>query len=427
MICKARVFRDSAQNSYRSLILPLCQTEGPLLSAVLAIAANDRHNSWALQYKSDAIKQLRSRLDQAESLESCILTCITLCSLEIADGSRSSWITHARGAAAILESYTHTIDTHVTDFATRYLRPRSIFLNTTADQQGKETAVGRLANPLPTSHPLHVDAVAAVAAIDPHIGCSLEVLDIIAQTADLASLKWSCQPKPSSSSSHFADPTITHRAAGLLARLNSLQQPSTYNDNNKDDDYVHSCAESFRLAALIYLRHVAGFDYADPFRSSSSSSSSTSSSSSSSSASSFSPSASASASTTQLRADLRRFFTLYTTRIVRRGMPRVLFPVWPLFVAGCFAEEDAFTAAGVGGDLGGKGCYSERAVVMDVFATLEETWPVSNVPVVRAAVETVWKERDLSVGRRGGDGRVVRGAAAWKRAIEALGWKLALS
>ncbi|KAF9629576.1 hypothetical protein BFW01_g10779 [Lasiodiplodia theobromae] len=364
-----------------------------------------------------------------------------LCSLEIADGSRSSWITHARGAAAILESYTHMIDTHVADFATRYLRPRSIFLNTTtADQQGEESsAVGRLANPLPTTHPLHIDAVATVAAIDPHIGCSLEVLDIIAQTADLASLKWSCtdQPKPS----HVADPTITHRAADLLARLNSLQQPSssTYNDNDADADYVHSCAESFRLAALIYLRHVAGFDYPDPFRSSSSSPSSSSSSS-------LSSSSSASARTTQLRADLRRFFTLYTTRIVRRGMPRVLFPVWPLFVAGCFAEEDAFAsaaaAAAVGGDGGsvgeggGKGeggyYYSERAVVMDVFATLEETWPVSNVPVVRAAVETVWKERDLSVGcrRRGsGDGGVggrVR-AAAWKRAIEALGWKLALS
>ncbi|KAK0625773.1 hypothetical protein DIS24_g10918 [Lasiodiplodia hormozganensis] len=361
-----------------------------------------------------------------------------LCSLEIADGSRSSWITHARGAAAILESYTHMIDTHVADFATRYLRPRSIFLNTTtADQQGEESsAVGRLANPLPTSHPLHIDAVATVAAIDPHIGCSLEVLDIIAQTADLASLKWSCtdQPKPS----HFADPrTITHRAAGLLARLNSLQQPSssTYNDNDDDDDgdYVRSCAESFRLAALIYLRHVAGFDYPDPFRSSSSSSSSPpSSSSSSSSSSSLSSSSSASARATQLRADLRRFFTLYTTRIVRRGMPRVLFPVWPLFVAGCFAEEDAFASAAVGGGGGsvGKGeggYYSERAVVMDVFATLEETWPVSNVPVVRAAVETVWKERDLSVGRRDvGGGRVVR-AAAWKRAIEALGWKLALS
>lgn len=221
--------------------------------------------------------------------------------------------------------------------------------------------MGRLANPLPTSHPLHIDAMATVAAIDPHIGCSLEVLDIIAQTADLASLKWSScthyQPKPSSSS-HFADPTIAYRAAGLLARLNSLQ-PSTCNDKSKDnydddDDYVHSCAESFRLAALIYLRHVAGLDHADPFRSSSSSSSSSS-------ASSLSPTSPPSSSstsartTTQLRADLRRFFTLYTARIVRRGMPRMLFPVWPLFVAGCFAEEDAFTAAvGVDG-CGGSG------------------------------------------------------------------------
>lgn len=75
--------------------------------------------------------------------------------------------------------------------------------------------------------------------------------------------------------------------------------------------------------------------------------------------------------------------------------------MWALFMAACVAQEDT------------------RSQVMDRFVELGEMRPYSNVPVMTAAVQAIWKKIDLKPANSSG--------LVWESAIHRLGWMVALT
>ncbi|KAJ5410687.1 uncharacterized protein N7487_005046 [Penicillium crustosum] len=79
------------------------------------------------------------------------------------------------------------------------------------------------------------------------------------------------------------------------------------------------------------------------------------------------------------------------------------YPMWVLFIASCFVLED------------------DRVKILKFFTVLKYNKPISNVPSTMAAVEAIWKKRDLS-----SDETMVssRHAATWTHVISQLGWMM---
>lgn len=90
-------------------------------------------------------------------------------------------------------------------------------------------------------------------------------------------------------------------------------------------------------------------------------------------------------------------------KVIREDQERQLFPMWPLFLAGCLSTTD-----------------EDRVRVLNYFTYLAHAWPVSNIPIVREATETVWKFRDLNPHECGS-------GFDWQMIISRMNWKLALS
>lgn len=83
------------------------------------------------------------------------------------------------------------------------------------------------------------------------------------------------------------------------------------------------------------------------------------------------------------------------------------YPMWALFIASCVATEE------------------HRIVILRLFTRLKQHRPVSNVPITMAAVEAIWKMKDLEVGKTEGGGRRI--GFEWDATLAKLGWKMSLT
>ncbi|KAF2136047.1 uncharacterized protein K452DRAFT_148688 [Aplosporella prunicola CBS 121167] len=349
VMCKCRVFEDGACNPFRSIILPLCYGSNRSLNAVLALSANDRRTAAAsavdytrlsLQYKNKVLKELFDSVSRADCANENVIICLLLCSLEIADEIQPVWVRHMQGAYAIMDSFSSFINNDIRSFALSYFEPRRTYLLTAGSEILMENQ----------SHSAEISGDLM------HMGCSPQVVDVVAQITRLANTKR--EHRQSGNSSANFEVWSYERGLAIRARLDSI--------SHQGSSYLVSCAECFKIAAQMYLRHVI-FD--------------------------------APLGSTELQNLLQQFFHQFAEI---RYEARTLFPMWPLFLAGCMSTTD-----------------EERKTVLRYFETVAVFWPVSNVPRVRESVEAVWKARDLGSG--------TRDSLDWQKAIDRLGWKLALS
>lgn len=372
VISRVRVFQDDSSNHFRSLVVPLCIGQGPLRCAVLSLSANDRrgetnvdYGQLALSYKSQSLRLLRESLAGMGHTNEALMTCLILCSLEIASGSRTDWVRHARGAFAIINNFADMVDPQILFFVYSYFQSRTIFfLTTSASGQLDEATHGNPSelHDLPNLK-LDFDQLCTNRMrIQPHMGCSLGLLDIIAQTTRLVHRKR--QQRQSGRNSLTNEEAIRGKVMSIRSQLESLTE-----ENPSGNDYLATCAECFRVAADLFLQLACDVPLHQAF----------------------------------LQEKLC-YLLGRIGRVVYEGQERQLFPMWPLFLAGCLSSSD-----------------EDRLRVLDYFAVLSQQWPISNIPVVREATETIWKSRDLNPDSK------VRDGFDWQIIIEQMNWKLALS
>lgn len=353
-------------------MVPLCIGRRPLLYAVLSVSANDRRGETnidfgklSLSYKSRALRLLRESLAEMDHASEALMTCLILCSLEIASGSRADWVRHARGAFAIINNFADVIDPQILFFVYSYFQSRAIFcLTTSSDGQLDEDMHANTPDMhCPPSLEWDSDEASANRVrIQPHMGCSLGLLDIIAQTTRLVQRKR--QQRQSGKNSFANEEAIRCKAMSIRSQLESLTE-----ENPSGNDYLATCAECFRVAADLFLQLACDI----PLH--------------------------------QISLQEKLCYLLGRIgRVVYEGQERQLFPMWPLFLAGCLSSTD-----------------EDRLRVLDYFTLLSIQWPISNIPVVREATETIWKSRDLNPDDKGRDG------FDWQMIIEQMNWKLALS
>ncbi|PWY96490.1 hypothetical protein BO94DRAFT_505793 [Aspergillus sclerotioniger CBS 115572] len=383
VICRVRVFRDDPRNKFRSLVVPFCRGRRPLLYAVLSVSANDRrtetvathinYEQLALSYKYLALKSLRKSLSDVSNASEALMTCLILCTLEIASGCQPDWVRHVQGAFAIINSCSSMIDPEILFFARSYFQSRAIFFRTTGSHNTSDKDPDPLANLQPNINHcmdlfsqtpcLNTKYTDEQTKIQPHIGCSLSLLDIIARATDLVSQKQ--QLRQTGTSSFFSEGEMLQRVISLRSELDSL--PKEY---SPDSEYLTTCGQCFRLAADLYLQLACDIPLSQP----------------------------------TLQTMLGKLLD-YIGQVIREDQERQLFPMWPLFLAGCLSTSDY-----------------DRVRVLNYFTYLSYSWPVSNVAIVREATETVWKFRDLNPHDCGsGCG------FDWQMIINRMNWKLALS
>lgn len=401
VVCPFRVFEDNPHNNFRSLVLPLCVGEGPLRHAVLAMSAQDRRwsngagtASWfqesALFHKSQSLRQLRENLYSEVNATETILACVILCCLEISSGSRGVWANHVSGAMAILERWALVIDPGVRKFAYEYLRLRYMLFKTTVEDTDDSPYLstdGILQNLQTEDDELHLaqfddsaqetpaseaqvteDQRSEPLLIDTHHGCCPELVNIINSITELAHAKQCRRNLQTSSVSYEYE--VLEEAHTLRSRLDNLKQVG----GKASTLYLINCAETFRLAALIYLRYTCS---------------------------------NASLEQPYIKSHLRKLLDLFHV-IIYRGQKRKLFPVWPLYIASYYSTQD-----------------DEREAVLLLFSTLRGIWPLSNIPTVQEAAETVWKMRDLRQGQQYLSD--TERPFVWNQIFKVRRWKLALT
>ncbi|KAF6836798.1 hypothetical protein CMUS01_05278 [Colletotrichum musicola] len=375
VISCSKVCVNDKRNVFRTFVLPvLLSNRGPLFDTVIALTAAEwarrglrdgvDYNKAADQYKGEALAQLRSKAWVAGNAEENLLTCVLLASLDIAEGSLPSWLTHLRGALAIANTHSSRISPDCAALVLQYFRFRYVLMKTTqhknllesSDQPGEsvsdqwDEALRALDKFLPGTSQ----------TVDPQIGCSMELVELINKITAAGAAASGSTAKNSSTISPELD------GATLEKRVRQLKSYAT----GPDSEYLLKSAECFRLATLIYLQLVL---FNAPIRF---------------------PSMPV---TSQPLLDC-------LSEIICEDQPRRCFPMWPLFIAGCVSCTDA-----------------HRKAVLDHFNLLDKKWPISNIATVTKAIQTIWQTRDFDNGIEPTTHR------DWQDIIDKFGWKLSLS
>lgn len=378
VISSSKVYVQTDRNLFRTSVMPrVLFHKGPLLFTVLAMSAAEwgqnlvedgrNYNALSARYKVQALHELQRCLESTESSEENLLTCVLLASLEIAEGSRPTWLRHLQGALALLDNFSTSIDPSVAKFVLQYFRFRYILMETTQPKRMHSTdqddsshdpyhhAMSRIAEAEYTLPSLH----GSDNLVDEHIGCSMELVDIINQISalSLAAGPMSRQ-EMSMEQRHSEYQALESRILRLSPEISDMS-----------NEYLLKSAESFQVAAQIYLR-LTCLD----------------------------------AEITQ-ESILEPHASLLTclSEIIVEGQTRRSFPMWPLFIAGCTCSSD-----------------QQRKTVLCLFSILDGQWPLSNISVVWNAVRTVWHTRDLAT-------TPTAGKQDWQEIIHKFGWKLSLS
>ncbi|KAL2880902.1 hypothetical protein SGCOL_003552 [Colletotrichum sp. CLE4] len=302
VISNSRVYVPSERNLFRTCVMPiLLGSSGSLFSTVLALSAAEMvrrtpqdgvdYAGAAIRYKINALTQLQSKLDTAIEAEENLLTCVLQASLEIAEGSRPSWLRHLRGALAIMDAHGDWITPECAALVLQYFRFRYILMKTTGckaphpdgQKDDRDEAIGRLERLLPGQ--------GTIQTIDPQIGCSMELVQLISMVSAAAR----------------KDDGYSEEGSRLERRIRELD----FSAESTHDDYLVKSAECFRFAALIYLQLTLY------------------------------------GATVRTRAIPHLLQTLLDRlgEVIVEDQPRRSFPMWPLFIAGCVSSSDAHRKA----------------------------------------------------------------------------------
>ncbi|KAI5461756.1 fungal-specific transcription factor domain-containing protein [Mariannaea sp. PMI_226] len=360
VVSSSKVYVQTDRNLFRSSVMPrVLLNQGPLFFTVLAMSAAEwgqkvvagvadgqDYKTLSARYKVRALHELQHCLHMMENSEENLLTCVLLASLEIAEGSQPTWLRHLQGALALLDTFSTRIDSSVATFALQYFRFRYILMETTQPKWMPPTEL-HLAKLSHGSYDDELNRLAEVEyspihrqggsekLIDEHIGCSMEMVDIIDRISALSLTPGKEGQDMSVEQRHMEYQTLECR----IARLS----PQT---NNKNNEYLVKSAMSFQLAAQIYLQLTC---------------------------------LNASIMDQSIQDYLHSLLTSLS-QIIIKGQIRRSFPMWPLFIAGCTCSSD-----------------EHRNTVLGLFSILNSQWPISNISAVENAVRAVWHTRDLSI------------------------------
>lgn len=235
---------SSTHNPYLRYITPMTFVYPPLYNAVISIAAterkllNDRRfEKQATWYKTQALQGLQASIASGTIGWPFIAAVLMLCFGDIADGCNDSWRTHLRGGLTLINQ----INAECTE--SQMLRKFCLMYFVAHDIMG-QTASN--ANPESTSYEWLEDD--SMEEIDPLMGCSRGLLDIINQISAISS---NMERIYSTRALSFEELQYLDDSRSRLERsLRTLRQhvPSTTSNPN-----LALVAEAKRTTALLYL------------------------------------------------------------------------------------------------------------------------------------------------------------------------------
>ncbi|KAF1851625.1 uncharacterized protein K460DRAFT_38669 [Cucurbitaria berberidis CBS 394.84] len=174
---------SATHNPYLRYITPMTFVYPPLHNAVLSIAATERQllndrrfEKQAWWYKSQALKGLQATIASGFITWPFIATILMLCFGDIADGCNEAWRTHLRGGLALINQ----ISAECTE--TQMLRKFCLMYFVAHDIMGHTAGNS---TPESTSYAWLEDDI--MEEIDPLMGCSRGLLDIIDQISAISS------------------------------------------------------------------------------------------------------------------------------------------------------------------------------------------------------------------------------------------------
>ncbi|KAL2826637.1 fungal-specific transcription factor domain-containing protein [Aspergillus cavernicola] len=396
--CTIRRSLVDYENPWRSVLLPLCYQSEGLLHIAIAWAAHtlrnqcegrdvSRYDQTILVHKCRSLKHLRNMIPQHPSdnaiclartrgeRDAVLLLVMFHCLLEIASGSIMEWTYHMKGALLIMKFYTNLRGTapqdvfsqEVLELVYAFFIEKDTFLGTTI--RNKEDL--QWSTEVPSMFPFLTSRGSM--KVNPCMGLSPELLDIISSISKLAESRHPAHP------AHHSQ-TLTPEFTTLQHRLHSLQrQRLPRRDDGAGLMALHHTA--FKEATWIYLHHALGAQprHSDIIQR---------------------------IHLPQLLQALEQIHKIHGSLL---GF--IPYPMWALFVASCVVLED------------------DRVKILEWFTVLKCNKPISNVPSTMAAVEAIWKRRDLDldldletsqVDREGS----VKWEPVWAAAISRLGWKM---
>lgn len=359
-----------------------------------------RYDQMILAHKCRSLKYLRNMVPQstddrdAISLaetkaerDALLLLVMFHCLLEVASGSIREWTYHMRGALLIIKFYTNlkvkdsreVFSHEVLELVYSFFLEKGTFLGTTmtATTGNDEEDSLEWSTEVPAIFPFLTGRGSV--KINPCMGLSHELLDIISSISNQA------KHHPRDTTQAF---TALHSRLTNLA-IQTQTQPADQDITDTDTaNLMNLHSKAFESATWIYLHHALGA----------------------------APRDSKAIQTLHLPLLLTTLSQIHKMHGPLLGF--LPYPMWALFIASCVVLEQ------------------DRAKILEWFTVLNCKKPVSNVPSTMAAVEAVWKRRDLEAvsevdGVSPGYGLSVsvgvqaeRRAPVWMAAISQLGWKM---
>lgn len=231
-------------NPYLRYITPMTLVYPPLHNAVISIAATERQllndrrfDKQAWWYKSQALKGLQETIASGSISWPFIATVLMLCFGDIADGCNDSWRTHLRGGLTLINQISAdcTESQMLRKFCLMYFVAHDIMGHTAGSSSLESISYTWLEDD-------------SMEEIDPLMGCSRGLLDIINRISAISSnVERIC-----SSRALTAEETqhMDQSRSQLELALRTLRQhvPSTTSNPN-----LALVAEAKRTTALLYL------------------------------------------------------------------------------------------------------------------------------------------------------------------------------
>jgi hypothetical protein len=261
---------------------------------------------------------------------------------------------------AILKAFGPCVDDEAASFALSYFYLRYNLLRTTLELSPDTSPENEHIMQLEMLTQERLDNSfdeMAVSVVDKHLGCSIELLSLISQISTISVEVRTGAPADG----------LQERTFLLEDRLHN----TTFNCVDPDYEYLLTSAETFKLAARIYLRLVCwkiGIQDEEVVR-------------------------------------LQEQLLQTLACVLGETQPRRSFPMWPLFIAGCVSSQEI-----------------HRKAVADMFTTINGKWPVSNISTVWRALQTIWKSRDLAASTADSPEH-----QDWQQVIGKFRWRLALT
>ncbi|KAJ4366153.1 hypothetical protein N0V83_007788 [Neocucurbitaria cava] len=233
-------------NPYLRYITPMTFVYPPLHNAVLSIAATERQllndrrfEKQAWWYKAQALKGLQATIASGSIGWPFIAAVLMLCFGDIADGCNDSWRTHLRGGLTLIDQ----INADCTE--SQMLRKFCLMYFVAHDIMG-HTASSSSSSLESTSYTWLEDD--SMEEIDPLMGCSRGLLDIINQISDISANVERIRSSRALSAEELQH--VDQSRSRLELALRNLRQHVPSTASSLDLALV---AEAKRTTALLYL------------------------------------------------------------------------------------------------------------------------------------------------------------------------------